>query len=90
LLIAFSMLTSKGRQELKTVIPTPTCILGIEIDLGGRDFLHVLHVLSSVLCLSSNPRMFRQINFDFLYLFCFPGEDQPKGDDSTRVDEAEV
>ncbi len=72
------------------MIPTPTCILGIEIDLGGRDFLHVLHVLSSVLCLNSNPRMFRQIHFDFLYLFCFPGEDQPKGDDSTRVDEAEV
>jgi hypothetical protein len=69
------------------VIPTPTCILGIEIDLCGRDFLHVL---SSVLCLNSNPRMFRQIHFDFLYLFCFPGEDQPKGDDSTRVDEAGV
>jgi hypothetical protein len=72
------------------VIPASTFILGIEIHSGGRDFLHVLQVLSSVLCLSSNPRMFRQIHIDFLYLFCFPGEDQPKGDDSTRVDEAEV
>ncbi len=48
------------------MIPTPTCILGIEIDLGGRDFLlvlHVLHVLSSVLHLNSSPRMFRQVHF---------------------------
>jgi hypothetical protein len=72
------------------VTPTPTCILGIEIDLGGRDFLlvlHVLHVLSSVLQVQECLAKFI---FDFLYLFCFPGEDQPKGDDSTRVDEAEV